>query len=364
MCWPAFRPQALPQLQRPLSPRRPCSTRQAPGFYRFKIGAIEATVISDGPLDLGAPSPDIFKGVSKEEFGKALTDNFLPTDSLRLEQNALVLNTGDKLVLIDTGTGTQKLMGPHTGKLLANLKAAGIDPKDIDAVAHHACASGSLLGPDRRERREEFPECAGLSVGRGFQVLDRHRQCPERHAQELHRGHEASNSLPIRDRIEFFKDGQEFITGIQAISAPGHTVGHTVFMITSQGKQLCNTGDLAHHHVIPLEKPRLEFAFDTDGKQGAATRIKVFGMLAAQRIPIVSYHFPWPGVGYLAKQGDGFRYYPSPMPDGACNGNCAPQVGLTRLAHSVEFSREEFQKEGLSGLGHAPASSSRGRSCS
>src|SRR5256885_14692357 len=83
----------------PAFAKAPLLNTQAPNFYRFKIGSIEATVVSDGPLDLGAPQPDIFKGVTKEEFGKILTENFLPTDKVKLEQNALVLNTGDKLVL-------------------------------------------------------------------------------------------------------------------------------------------------------------------------------------------------------------------------------------------------------------------------
>ena len=83
MCWPASRPQASPPLATPAFAKAPLLNTQAPGFYRFKIGAIEATVVSDGPLDLGAPQPDIFKGVSKEEFGKTLTDNFLPTDKVQ-----------------------------------------------------------------------------------------------------------------------------------------------------------------------------------------------------------------------------------------------------------------------------------------
>jgi glyoxylase-like metal-dependent hydrolase (beta-lactamase superfamily II) len=299
-------------LSAPAFAKAPLLNTQAPGFYRFKIGSIEATVVSDGPLDLGAPQPDIFKGVGKDEFAKLLADNYLPADKVRLEQNTLVLNTGDKLVLIDTGTGAQKLMGPDTGKFLANLKAAGIDPKDIDAVAlthPHPDHCWGLIGEDNAK---VFPNAQVYMSEDDFNFWTDVSKAPNDMLKGFIEG-TRKQLLPLRERIEFFKDGQEFITGIQAISAPGHTVGHTVFMISSQGKSLCNTGDLAHHHVIPLERPRLEFAFDTDGRQGAATRIKMFGMLAAQRIPILSYHFPWPGVGYLAKQGEGFRYYPSPI---------------------------------------------------
>jgi glyoxylase-like metal-dependent hydrolase (beta-lactamase superfamily II) len=112
----------------------PLQNTQAPAFYRFKIGSIEATAVSDGPLSLGEPSPDVFIGLSKEEFGRTLTENFLPTDNVVLQQNALVINTGDLVALFDTGMGTDKMLGPDTGRLPANLRAAGIEPKDIDAV--------------------------------------------------------------------------------------------------------------------------------------------------------------------------------------------------------------------------------------
>jgi glyoxylase-like metal-dependent hydrolase (beta-lactamase superfamily II) len=111
----------------------------------------------------------------------------------------------------------------------------------------------------------------------------------------------------------FIKDGQEFLPGIQAIAAPGHTVGHTIFMISSGGKSLAYIGDLAHHPVLLLQKPLTEFAYDTDPKQSAQSRVKMLGMLADQRIALLAYHFAWPGIGHVARQGDGFRYYPEPM---------------------------------------------------
>jgi glyoxylase-like metal-dependent hydrolase (beta-lactamase superfamily II) len=96
-------------------------------------------------------------------------------------------------------------------------------------------------------------------------------------------------------------------------AAPGHAVGHTIFTVTSEGKSFVFLGDLSHHAVLLLEKPRMEFAYDTDPKQAAATRVKLLDMLAANKTAVMSYHFAWPGYGHVVKNGDGFRYIPEPM---------------------------------------------------
>jgi glyoxylase-like metal-dependent hydrolase (beta-lactamase superfamily II) len=116
--------------------------------------------------------------------------------------------------------------------------------------------------------------------------------------------------MPNRDRLVFFKDGVEILPGVQAMSAPGHTVGHTIFMVTSNGQTLCVSADTAHHSLLTLSNPKVEFGFDTDPQQGAATRIRLFDMLAAQRLPVLAYHFPWPGIGHVAKEGEGYRFIP------------------------------------------------------
>src|ERR1700686_5098324 len=118
---------------------------------------------------------------------------------------------------------------------------------------------------------------------------------------------------PRRGRVEYFKDGQEFLPAVQAMAAPGHTVGHHMFMVTSDGNSFAFLGDLSHHAVLLLEKPRMEFSFDTDPKQAAATRVKMLDMLAANKTAVMSYHFAWPGYGHVAKAGEGFHYYPEAM---------------------------------------------------
>ena len=119
------------------------------------------------------------------------------------------------------------------------------------------------------------------------------------------------NLKPIRDRITFIRDGEEFLPGITAILAPGHTPGHMIFMISSAGKTLALITDLARHHILNVETPRLEFVGDIDPMLCVQTRLKLFDMLVQNKLPILSYHYPFPGVGHLAKQGDTYRFYPA-----------------------------------------------------
>jgi glyoxylase-like metal-dependent hydrolase (beta-lactamase superfamily II) len=294
--------------------KAPFAKDQAPYFYRFAHGKMQATVVSDGILPLGDPS-GAFLGTSKEEIGKMLTDNFLSPTNVVLEQNVLILNTGDKLVLFDTGMGSSTMFGPTTGKLMASIKAAGIDPKDIDAVVATHAHCDHVWGIMADDGTRHFPNAQVYISQADFDYWTDEAKLSMKDPAYMKPFVEGArkNLLPNRDRTVFVKDGQEFLPGIQAMAAPGHTVGHTVFMVTSDGKSLAVIGDLTHHQVLLVEKPRIEFAYDTDPKQSANTRVRVLDMLAANRIPLIAYHFPWPGVGHVAKHGDGFRYFPAPL---------------------------------------------------
>jgi glyoxylase-like metal-dependent hydrolase (beta-lactamase superfamily II) len=290
--------------------KAPMTGTPAPYFYRFKFGDAEATIVSDGTLPLGDPHTN-FTGLSPQEMDKQLTENFLPTANAVLEQNVLILNTGDRLVLFDTGMGGVQLFGPTTGKLLKTMKQAGIDPKDIDAVvmSHaHVDHCGGCVGDDGKSN---FPNAQFYLSQADFDFWTDETKVAKEFKAFLDTARK--NLLPIRDRLVFIKDGQEFLPGITALAAPGHTVGHTIFMIANGGKQLCYIGDLAHHPVLLLEKPLTQFAYDTDPKQSAQTRVKMLTMLSEQRIPILAYHFAWPGIGHVAKQAEGFRYYPEAL---------------------------------------------------
>lgn len=293
--------------------KMPLGQPQAPYYYRFKLGKAECTVVTDGQLPLGNPNT-AFLNIDKTEIARELRDNFLPADNAVLEQNVLVVNFGDRVVLFDTGMGSDTLFGQTTGKLQTTLRQAGIPPEAVDAVvmSHaHIDHCGGIMGPNGTPH---FPNAQYFLGEADFDYWTDDAAIPSNYPARAHFLAQARNNLlPVKERIHFYKNEEQILPGITVLSAPGHTVSHSIFMIESEGKQLCYVGDLAHHPVLLLERPRTQFAYDTDPAQSAESRVRMLDMLAANRTPLLAYHFAWPGVGHVAKQGDGFRYYPLGM---------------------------------------------------
>jgi glyoxylase-like metal-dependent hydrolase (beta-lactamase superfamily II) len=282
-----------------------------PGYwYRFDLGNAEVTVVSDGQLPLGPPK-GTFVGVPDEEVRKMLSDNFLSPDNVVLEQNSPIVNTGDKLILFDTGMGTSKAFGPTTGRQQKSMAEAGIKPEEIDAVVLSHAHIDHIGGIVDANDKPLFPNAQFYIAQSDFDFWTDEKKLDS--PLKAFVVHARKNLLPVRDRLVFFKDGQEFLPGVVALAAPGHTVGHHMFMVTSNGKSFAFLGDLTHHAVLLLEKPLMEFSYDTDPKQAAQSRVKMLTMLAANKTPVMSYHFAWPGFGHIAKAGDGFHYYPEYM---------------------------------------------------
>ena len=283
---------------------------QAQYFYRFNVGDAEVTVVSDGQLGLGNPK-GTFTGVSEEEMSRMLTNNFLPPTNIVLEQNSPVVNLGDKLVLFDTGMGSTQGFGPATGRQQKSLKEAGIKPEDIDAVVFSHAHIDHIGGVVDDNKKVLFPNAQYYIAESDLDYWTDYDKAGPKLKAFVDQARK--NLLPVRDRVVFYKDGQEFLPGVTALAAPGHTVGHTIFMISSGGKQFAYTADLTHHPILLMEKPRMQFAYDTDPQQAAESRVKMLDMLAANKIPVLAYHYPWPGIGHVAKTGEGFHYVPEPM---------------------------------------------------
>jgi glyoxylase-like metal-dependent hydrolase (beta-lactamase superfamily II) len=284
---------------------------QAPYFYRFMFGDAEITVVSDGLQMLGDPS-ETFLGVPKDDVRRTLVENFMDPATLDIELNSFVVNSGDKMVLFDTGLGGSKMFGPKGGLLPKSLADAGIDRDEIDAVviSHgHIDHIGGIVDDDGRPM---YPNAQVYINQADFDYWTDESQMDSKW-KEGFVIHARKNLLPVRDRIVFFKDEEEFLPGITARFAPGHTVGHTMFDVSSNGQSFCFVGDVSHHSVLLIENPRMEFLFDTDPKMAVKSRVRMLDTLAANKTPIVAYHFAWPGYGHIVKAGDGFRYVPAPM---------------------------------------------------
>ena len=210
---------------------------KAPAWYRFRLGDFEATVVSDGALNLGPAAPHYPK-TPKEAVDEVLTSRFQSPDTLIVQENCLVLNTGDKLVLFDSGIGTSKVFGTAAGRLENNLAASGIKSDDIDAIILTHGHIDHLSGIMSDEGKRLFPNAQIImsKVEHDFWTHD--AKTSSTGVMKLLVDSARKNLLPNKDRLVFIEDGKEAVKGVNAISTPGHTPGHTSYLLSSAGRKL------------------------------------------------------------------------------------------------------------------------------
>lgn len=268
---------------------------QGPGagaaFNRFTLGDYEVTALLAGTRMTENPQETFGLNVSPETFAAASAAAFVPADRTQNFFTPVLVNTGSELILFDTGLSPESITDA--------LAQAGVTPDQIDAVvlSHmHGDHIGGLSGeagvtfPNARylAGRVEYDHWAGAG-NEGFDAKVR----------------------PLSEKTAFFEDGAEVAPGITARAAFGHSPGHMTFLVDSAGSQLAITADTANHHVWSLAHPDWEVRFDADKPAAAEARRQVFGMIAAERIPFIGYHMPFPALGYVEVAGEGFRYVPA-----------------------------------------------------
>jgi glyoxylase-like metal-dependent hydrolase (beta-lactamase superfamily II) len=286
---------------------------QVAGWYRFRLGEFECTIVSDGAITL-APSHPTFGGnvATAAEVQAALRGAFLPAESMVAELNCIVVNTGRELVLLDSGVGPQPAFGPGSGRIVASLRAAGIDPATIDLVAFTHAHADHAWGVADASGADLFPNArfAMTAVDFDFWTSEANLSLPEP-VRGLVAGTRAA-LLPRRARFTMMAPDAEVVPGIRAVPTPGHTGGHVSYHLESAGQRLLVMGDIANHHVLALQRPDWPFAFDADPAQASATRRRVLDMAANERLQVLGYHFPWPGIGHVEVRGGGFGFVPTP----------------------------------------------------
>jgi len=280
------------------------------GVYRFRVGDIRATVLSDGLI--GGP-PRIYAADAPEaDLQTALRRAFLPTDRLTLNLNTLLIETGGRRILLEAGAGAT--MGPDGGRLFANLAAIGLAPADIDLVviSHtHPDHVGNLRMADGSKA---FPRATVLAPKADWGFFVRgdpdlsYMPVPEDFRRRF--GAAIKRSLePVADAVELYEPGREIIPGLAAIAASGHTPGMVAFLVHSGTEQLLLTTDLAYHPVVNIDNPWRPGP-DRDKDAALAARRRIFDRAAAEQMPVLGFHFPFPGIGRMLKIDGGYAWVP------------------------------------------------------
>lgn len=274
----------------PIRAGAPMLGPDTPAFKRFMIGGFEVTTLLSNSFPRDDPHSIFGLNVSAEEFNKVSEKANLPTDQARFFFTPTVVNTGSELVLFDTGLSAADITGA--------LASAGYTAEQVDVVVI-THMHGDHIGGLMADGTPTFPNARYVT---GTVEFDAWSKADNATFQ--------SNINPLADKATFIESDQDVVSGITSVDAFGHTPGHMVYRVESDGKQLLIAADFANHYVWSLAHPDWEVKFDMDKAAAAVTRRRLLDMMAADKIPFVGYHMPWPAVGYVTKHGDGYHYVP------------------------------------------------------
>lgn len=300
---------ALPQLSGSAQAAAPKLGQQAPGFFRWKVGDFEVTAIHDGVVR-GPVEPSRIPNATLDDVKKLLAANFMSTTELVGHFTTLVVNTGSKLVLIDTGFNNNG--APTTGQMAVNMAAAGIDPKQIDTVLISHFHPDHIGGLRSKEGALIYPNAEIAIPGADWDYyMDDARLNGAPEAARAFYQVPRRVFAPIAKDLRRVEPGKEAAPGITAISTPGHTPGHTSYVVSSGTSTLLVVGDVANDPRIFARNPDWHLVFDLDKPLAVETRRKLLDMAATDRMQLSFYHAAFPATGYVAKDGTGFNWIPA-----------------------------------------------------
>lgn len=288
---------------------------QVPGYHRILIGDIEVTALYDG----NAPVPThTFTGIETEAAEQILSEAGLPNpSSIDMAINAYLINNGTHLVLIDAGAG--QCHGDTAGDLIPNLRAAGYQPRQVETILLTHLHGDHVCGITKNERRLFTNATVYVAQAEADFWLgqDPNDEALVAAQPSIKMAHEALAPYIKRNRFQTFGPEQTSISGVQIIPTPGHTPGHSAYAVASQNERLYLWGDIIHNHAIQFSDPSVTVLFDIDPDQARATRAAILNTVVAQKIWVGGTHLPFPGLGRVRAEGNGYAWIPldyAPLP--------------------------------------------------
>lgn len=295
---------------------------QVPGYYRLQLGQFEITALYDGAIVLDTK---LLHNVSATDLQRLLSRMFVGDPGMQTAVNAYLINTGEHLVLVDSGAA--KLFGPSLGYVQQNLKAAGYDPAQVDTVIVTHLHGDHIGGLTDAAGAPAFPNAKILvaQADNDFWLSPEVAARAPTQIQPLFRmAREAAAPYLARGKWQTFSEGSVLVPGIEAVKANGHTPGHTAFALESAGQKLLIWGDLVHAHAVQFAQPGVSIEFDVDQQQAIATRRNIMQAMAVSRSLVAGMHLPFPGIGHVRADGkDSYSWVPvefSPLPEAAAAG--------------------------------------------
>ncbi|MES0879063.1 MBL fold metallo-hydrolase [Roseibium sp. SCP14] len=294
----------------PVQAAAPKAGEPLAGALRYKVGDFEVTALLDGYLDV---TPEVVVGYEEAEGQRMRDAALIDGNALRIPVNAYLVNTGDRLVLVDAGTSDA--LGPTMGRLPSALAAAGVTADQIDAVLITHMHPDHLFGAVDGDGNPVFKNAELIlpEVDNAFWYDDAAMNgAPEQFKPFFLGARRAAEAY--KDKQTLFSGEKEILPGVSAMALPGHTPGHSGYVFDSNGETLVIAGDIIHMTVYQFERPDWGIGFDIDAPTAAETRKKFFDQAASDKLFFAGAHIPFPGMGRVVKNADGYRFVAAGWP--------------------------------------------------